>query len=143
MISEISNMMVRLMLSCMVGEDHSETKVDYWINGKLTKQDLAYALRNSFMQSINRLSTPHICLFPFLANFYITKSERDLKANCKSVRDLVRALINKRMNSDPAGHNDLLTMMLDDKLFSSDIEIAVDELLTIFFAGSQTSANVT
>jgi cytochrome P450 len=75
-------------------------------------------------------------LFPFLANFYLTKSERDLKANCKSVRDLVRALINKRMNSDSAGHNDLLTMMLDDKLFSSDIEIAVDELLTIFFAGS-------
>ncbi len=40
------------------------------------------------------------------------------------------------MSSDPVGHSDLLTMMLDDKLFSSDIEIAVDELLTIFFAGS-------
>jgi cytochrome P450 len=28
-------------------------------------------------------------------------------------------------------------------LFTDDIEVAIDELLTIFFAGSQTSANVT
>ncbi len=82
MISEISNLMVRLLLSCVIGEDLSDTKVDYWINGKLTSQDLSYALRNSFAQTVNRLTAPHVCLFPLLAEFYITPHERDLKANC-------------------------------------------------------------
>ena len=48
MISEISNLMVRLLLSCVIGEDLSDTKVDYWINGQLTSQDLSFALRNCF-----------------------------------------------------------------------------------------------
>jgi cytochrome P450 len=32
--------------------------------------------------------------------------------------------------------------MLGDELFMGDIEKTIDEILTIFFAGSQTSANV-
>ena len=143
MISEISNLMVRLLLSCVIGEDLSDTKVDYWINGQLTSQDLSFALRNCFSQTVNRLAAPHVCLIPLLADFYITPHERDLKANCQNIRELVRGVIKRRMLSDLAGKHDLLSIMLENSLFQSDIEITVDELLTVFFAGSQTSANVT
>jgi cytochrome P450 len=38
---------------------------------------------------------------------------------------------------------DLLALLLQDPLFSENNEVIIDELLTIFFAGSQTTANVT
>ena len=38
---------------------------------------------------------------------------------------------------------DLIDVMLCDPIFTDSDETAVDEILTIFFAGSQTSANAT
>jgi cytochrome P450 len=39
--------------------------------------------------------------------------------------------------------NSLLSILLLNPLFADNNELMIDELLTIFFAGSQTSANVT
>lgn len=47
-ISEINEMMTRLLLSCVAGEEFANMKVDYWIKGQLTKQNLSFALRNTF-----------------------------------------------------------------------------------------------
>lgn len=138
-------MMTGVLLRCVVGDDISNLQVDYWQGGRLTKQDLSFALRNSFQQCVNRMSTLHVCLLPFLANVYLTPHERDLRANCLSIRNLVASIIEERKHEVEKGStkDDLLSIMLQDSLFMDDEQITVDELLTVFFAGSQTSSNVT
>ncbi len=85
-------------------------------------------------------------LFPTLAKFSLTPFERDLKANCLAVRQFVLEVITRRKAENESKTNqkdDLLELLLKDETFSFDVEIIIDELLTVFFAGSQTSANAT
>jgi len=78
-----------------------------------------------------------------LAKFYLTPFERDVKRNCLAVRQLVLEVITRRKADNSTQHDDLLDLLLKDETFSFNDEIIIDELLTIFFAGSQTSANAT
>jgi len=55
---------------------------------------------------------------------------------------MVAKVINDRKLSDLKGNDDLVEILTSDPLFNTDIEKTIDEILTIFFAGSQTSANV-
>jgi cytochrome P450 len=87
-----------------------------------------------------------VIFFPFLASYFITPYERDLRRNCLAVRNLIGQLIDQRRSEieiKSSNKGDLLSLLLEDPLFSQNNEIIIDELLTIFFAGSQTSANVT
>lgn len=88
------------------------------------------------------MSLPHTCLFPSLADKYLTLDERDLSANCTLIRNMVAKVINDRKLLGIKGNDDLIEILTSDPLFNSDIEKTIDEILTIFFAGSQTSANV-
>jgi len=98
---------------------------------------------------IQRQNKPHVILFPSLATQYITPSERDLLANCKAIRALFEKMVDARRNlikSDPEAaekKGDLLSILLSDDLFSLDNNMIVDECLTFFFAGSQTSSVTT
>lgn len=78
-----------------------------------------------------------------MAKFYLTPFERDVKRNCLAVRQLVLEVITRRKADNSTQHDDLLDLLLKDETFSFNDEIIIDELLTIFFAGSQTSANAT
>ncbi len=49
----------------------------------------------------------------------------------------------RRKQQTEIGIGDLLSIMLGDPMFSENDEVMIDELLTIFFAGSQTTANAT
>ena len=61
-----------------------------------------------------------------------------------AVRNVVRQVIDtRRKQQTEIGRGDLLSIMLGDPMFSENDEVMIDELLTIFFAGSQTTANAT
>lgn len=136
MVSDINNLMVRLLLACVVGKDVSENMIEYWVNGVPTKKDLGYALRKTFVEMIERLASPHVSLFPWLADVYLTQHERDLARNCQSIRNLVNSIIQQRKPTQNGDDNDLLSILLLNPLFADNDELMIDELLTIFFAGS-------
>ena len=66
---------------------------------------------------VDRLAVPHISLFPQLLDVYITPHERDILANCRTIRALVLDYVNKRraeLQSGVVPKQDLLTLMLTD-----------------------------
>ena len=82
-------MFVRILLVCALGEDCSETQIDYWENGKLIKVNVAYSLRETFHKLIDRMSHAHVFFFPFMADYFITPAERDMKANAGFLREFI------------------------------------------------------
>ena len=145
---EIGMMTARILLVCALGVDCAEQPVNFWKNGACSKVTLAYSLRETFGNLINRLTSPHIAMFPMLARYHITPFERDQKRNAQALRDVCQQIIDKRRseiekNPDLAKAGDFLTILLVDETFKNrDIRI-VDECLTFFFAGSQTSSVAT
>ena len=140
-IDQTSNMNVRIMLMCAFGEDMSQQQIDYWHNGRLEKRSLSFSLRETFHLLVNRLATPHILFFPFLAKWYLTPAERDMKANAIILREFVSEIADRRretIKKDPtlADSGDFLTILLTDELFKDSNQRIIDECLTFFFAGS-------
>ena len=141
MINEFNSIFVRILLTTALGEDVSERQVNYWENGKLIKVNVAYSLRETFHHLAERMAHVHIFFFPFLADVYLTPSERAMKANAGFLRDLIKEIVDRRrvaIANDPklkeAG--DFLTILLTEPFFMNDHERIIDECLTFFFAGS-------
>jgi cytochrome P450 len=93
---EIGMMHVKILLKCALGYDVAETEMDFEEHGKLGKATVAHALRTTFHDCINRMSDPHIVIFPFLADFYLTPAECALRRNCERLRDLILKMVHKR-----------------------------------------------
>ena len=144
LINEFNTIFVRILLTTALGEDVSEHKVNYWENGKLIKVNVAYSLRETFHHLVERMAHVHVFFFPFMADVYLTPAERAMKANAGFLRELISQIVDRRrvaIQKDPklkeAG--DFLTILLTEPFFMNDNERIIDESLTFFFAGSQTS----
>ena len=70
-------MTARILLVCALGIDCAEEPVDFWKSGRCTQKTVSYSLRETFSNLINRMTQPHIVLFPMLARYHITPFERD------------------------------------------------------------------
>jgi len=147
LIGEMSRMNIRIILERALGIDITEDMLPYWENGKLVQRDVPYVLRTCFQIMINRMFTCHVIMFPWLADKYITPAERDLLANSRTLRAKFQKVVNDRRQEMKEGRRldegDFLSILLSDELFKEDNEMIVDEILTFFFAGSQTSSVVT
>jgi len=86
-------------------------------------------------------------MFPWFADKYVTPAERDLLANCRTLRaKLEKVVADRRQDMKEGRHldeGDFLSILLCDELFKEDDVMIIDEILTFFFAGSQTSSVVT
>ena len=74
---EIGLMTARILLICALGIDCAEEPIDFWQNGVCTRKTIAYSLRETFSNLINRITSPHIAVLPMLARYLITPFERD------------------------------------------------------------------
>jgi cytochrome P450 len=90
---EVSMMHVKILLKCALGKDISERMMDYEEHGKMCKVTVAHALRNTFHECINRMADPHVVIFPFISDFYITPHERAVRRNCERLRAFILNIV--------------------------------------------------
>jgi cytochrome P450 len=86
---EMQLLAARILLTCALGEDVSEDKVNYHHDGKVEQREVSFVLRQTFHDCIFRMASPHVVAFRFLSDCYLMPYERDIKANCESVRNLI------------------------------------------------------
>jgi len=91
--------------------------------------------------AIERMVSYHIQFFPFLAPYYLTPRERELKANSDILRKVVGDIVDRRkadlaIDSTLKENGNFLTMLLQDPYFMNDKERIIDECITFFIAGS-------
>ena len=125
LIQEVNTTLVRVLLVCALGEDVSEEKIDYWRGCRKTQVSVAYSLRETFHQLIDRMTSVHVFFFPFMANTFLTPSERNLKANAKALRKLIGDIVDRRRSvlaNDPSQKNkgDFLTILLTEPFFMNN-----------------------
>ena len=93
---EIGMMVSRILLVCALGIDCADELVDFWEGGRLTKKLLAYSLRATFTNLLDRISSLHLVFFPFLATYHLTPFERDQQRNARALRAFCYDLVDKR-----------------------------------------------
>ncbi len=85
-------------------------------------------------------------LFPELVSWYIFPEEKEILRNINALRQNLKDMIEERKRnakSDPSEleKGDLMTILISDELFKDDIEMIIDECLTFFMAGTQTTSS--
>jgi cytochrome P450 len=107
-------------------------------------KQINYVLLQSFLDCVDRIAHPHTMFFPFLRDCYIFPYEREILANCREIRKAIQQIVDRRRReceADPSMKNkgDFLQILLEDETTRHNNELIVDECLTFFFAGTQTS----
>lgn len=133
----------KILLKVAFGFDFADVLLDYEHEGKIEKKSVGWIAVTVFHECMNRLTSPHIILFPFLCDWYFTPYERTIVRNCKRLRNFLSTIVQERRAAVKAGKDsgsDLLGILLTDENFHSDNEMILDECLTFFFAGAGTSS---
>mmetsp|Transcript_30638 Transcript_30638/g.30115 ORF Transcript_30638/g.30115 Transcript_30638/m.30115 type:complete len:93 (+) Transcript_30638:296-574(+) len=88
MIAAISNLLVKVILTCAFGEDISDYQIEYVEGFSTTKKSLGYALRDVFHKCIYRLHTAQLCIFPETVHWYLTPWDRHNRSNIYRLREV-------------------------------------------------------
>lgn len=145
LIAEIRLLHTNLFLAIIIGEDIGMMEVEFFKYGVRKQVPIGYALIQLFEDLLMRMISLHVVFFPCLANKpWFTPYERECNRNATTIRNLIRSLLRERKSSMSSGkwtsQADLLSIMLSNDYFADNEDSIIDELLTIFFAGSQTSS---
>ncbi len=142
LIQKIQNYEVKIILTCAFGEEYDDKKVKWYVNGELTTTTLGFCLRRLFEQCFRRNVNPCIFFFPSLTSSFRLTGNSEILKNAALVRTQIREMVADRKSGKTKSRfegADLLSILLTDEIFQASPEGIVDEILTFFFAGSQTS----
>jgi cytochrome P450 len=138
-VKESTNLLMKVILACAFAIEDPPL-VDQIIFGIKSKQPLGSSLSINMGRVVKRELQPHLVVFPELAEFYITSTDREIIFNATQVRNYVIDMIQKRKEELDKGigldRYDLMTILLQDEIFKDSPEMIMDETLTFFIAGS-------
>lgn len=132
---------MRVILIAAFGlHDLHSVKLPYLQNGQTRQVTIGDFLRllTSFM--IFRSGRYLLALIPYLIFFYYSAEDREYMQNIKTVRTFIENLVKERKtNMDKFKDSvDLLTILCQDEYFVAHNSAMVDEIITMFLAGSFT-----
>lgn len=55
LIQEVSKIYIKIILTCIFGEDLSDTEIDYFEKGKRTRKSVPFVLREGFHKCLMRI----------------------------------------------------------------------------------------
>jgi cytochrome P450 len=143
-VSEISLILVRVILACAFGYDCSERTLTYYENGVKTTKTIAYVLRNNLEALLLKMMAPQLVFLPESINYDFAQKDKHNTLNAKEIRAVFTEIIReRRAEMERTGENnsaDLLNILMHDELFKDNHSLILDECLLFFFAGSQTTA---
>lgn len=128
--------------------DLGECEMPYKINGKIEMKKYGYALKDLLAVLPVRVLSMRFFLFPFLLNYFIFPKEREMLHNINNLRQKIKDIITekkRRVIEDESAElqkGDLMTILISDEVFENDVEMIVDECLTFFMAGTQTTSSL-
>ncbi len=85
-VSEVSELFARIILSCAFGEDISEKLIMIETDGVVTHERLASAFRNQLERTLFRQFGLQLVLLPYSYNYYLSSKDRETKRNCDRIR---------------------------------------------------------
>lgn len=132
---------MRIILIAAFGlHDLHTVKLPYLQHGQTRFESIGDFLRllTSFM--IFRSGRYLLALIPYLTFFYYSAEDKEYMQNIKTVRTFIENLVNeRRSNMDKFKESaDLLTILCQDEHFAAHTSDMVDEIITMFLAGSFT-----
>eukprot|EP00350_Pseudokeronopsis_sp_OXSARD2_P005996 CAMPEP_0170542216 /NCGR_PEP_ID=MMETSP0211-20121228/1713_1 /TAXON_ID=311385 /ORGANISM="Pseudokeronopsis sp., Strain OXSARD2" /LENGTH=141 /DNA_ID=CAMNT_0010845211 /DNA_START=676 /DNA_END=1101 /DNA_ORIENTATION=+ len=112
----------------------------------MTTTTFSHALKTILTDVPMRGNELRFSIFPSLAKYYILPKERELLFNIQSIRNELRKIVEAKRtklqeNPTEGKRGDLMTILLQDDLFKDDVEMIIDECVTFFLAGTQTTFN--
>lgn len=146
-VDEIQLLNVKVILNCAFGIDISETRYPFKQKGEIKQLTLAEMLDLLFKQLIERSLSPIPLLFPSMLKHLVLPGDKEIKENIRTVRNEILNVIRQKQelikqNPSELEKGDLLSILLSDDLFKDNDKRLIDESLTFFSAGTQTSKSV-
>ncbi|CDW76112.1 cytochrome p450 [Stylonychia lemnae] len=141
---ETSDLMMTIILACVFGRQNENPLINYKDKGEIRQMKLGQALSTNLGRAVEREFQAYLILFPELFPYSLSNFDQEVQYNAEQVIEYIRKLIQiKRISFAQTGHyegDDLLSVLLQDEVFQDSDQMIIDECITFFIAGSQTTA---
>jgi len=126
-------------VSIAVGREKADITLPYEDNkGQASNLTLCEVLQHTLTDAILRGNSGTAFVDPNLLNFSITAADRQHVRNSNALRGAVRDIIAETKAKGIEEGTNLISVLLTDQYYLQDEERIIDEVLTLFAAGSQT-----
>jgi cytochrome P450 len=136
----------RIIVNIAVGPGQASTTIPYENeDGSFTALTVPHCINRVTDSSVKRLMQPHVFLFRSFLTLNVTPLDRLVKRNALRVRAALRKFMEDRRSgkNKSADGDDLLSILLTNDYYKNDDELIIDEIFTLFLAGSKTVATTT